>query len=132
MEMVEIERHGVSGILIKDLSTRMHIPSSRFYRILGIPRATAEKKVSSGELLAGRGGCAAIGMIKLLSTAQAVVSNSTTPRAKGFDTAKWLGEWIELRQPALGGRKPADFLDTPTGVKVVLRLLGSIESGSYQ
>lgn len=32
----------------------------------------------------------------------------------------------------LGGRKPADLIDTPTGVEVVARLLGSIESGAYQ
>ena len=39
---------------------------------------------------------------------------------------------IERPQPALGGRKPADLIDTPTGVEVVARLLGSIESGAYQ
>ncbi|HEY8707729.1 MAG TPA: antitoxin Xre/MbcA/ParS toxin-binding domain-containing protein [Burkholderiaceae bacterium] len=32
----------------------------------------------------------------------------------------------------MGGRKPADLIDTPTGVEVVARLLGSIESGAYQ
>lgn len=132
MEMVEIERHGVSGILIKDLSTRMNIPTSRFYSILGIPKATAEKKASSGEMLAGFGACAAIGIVKLLGRAQGIVSNSTAAGTRGFDVARWLGKWIELRQPALGGRKPADLLDTPTGAKVVSRLLGSIESGSYQ
>jgi uncharacterized protein (DUF2384 family) len=32
----------------------------------------------------------------------------------------------------LGGRRPADLLDTPTGVEVVARLLGSLESGAFQ
>ncbi|MDH5540593.1 MAG: MbcA/ParS/Xre antitoxin family protein, partial [Rhizobacter sp.] len=35
-------------------------------------------------------------------------------------------------QPSLGGRRPAELIDTPTGIEVVSRLLGSIESGSYQ
>jgi len=132
MEIVEIERQGVQGTFIKDLSKRMDLATSRVFSILGVAKATAEKKAAAGELVTGRGGQAAIGMIKLLGIAQDVVENSTAPEAKSFDAAKWLGQWIERPQPSLGGRKPADLIDTPTGVEVVARLLGSIESGAYQ
>lgn len=132
MQMVEIERQGVLGSFIKDLSRRMEIPSSRIFTILGVPKATAEKKAAAGERVAGRGGQAAIGMVKLLGIAQEIVANSTANEAQGFDATKWLGQWIERPQPALGGRKPADLLDTPTGVEVVARVLGSIESGAFQ
>jgi len=132
MQIVEIERSGVARSFIKDLSKRMEIPSSRIFSILGIPKATAEKKAAAGEMVTGSGGQAAIGIVRLLGMAQEIVANSTAPEAKGFDTAKWFGQWIERPQPALGGRKPADLLDTPTGIEVVARLLGSIESGSYQ
>ncbi len=70
--------------------------------------------------------------VKLLGIANGILMGSTAPAARGFDAARWLGQWIERPQPALGGAKPADFLDTPTGVEVVARLLRSIESGSYQ
>ena len=132
MEIVAIERAGVPGSFIKDLSKRMNIPSSRIFRILGVPKATAEKKAATGAMVGGRGGQAAIGMVKLLGIVQSIVANSTASEARDFDAAKWLGMWIERPQPALGGRKPADFLDTPTGVEVVARLLGSVESGAYQ
>jgi len=132
MEIVAIERAGVPGSFIKDLSKRMKIPSSRIFRILGVPKATAEKKAATGAMVGGRGGQAAIGMVKLLGIVQSIVANSTASEARDFDAAKWLGMWIERPQPALGGRKPADFLDTPTGVEVVARLLGSVESGAYQ
>ena len=132
LQLVEIERQGVLGSFIKDLSKRMEIPSSRVFTMLGIPKATAEKKAAAGERVEGRGGQAAIGMVKLLGIAQEIGANSTATEAKTFDAAKWLGQWIERPQPALGGRKPADLLDTPTGVEVVARLLGSIESGAYQ
>lgn len=132
LQLVEIERQGVLGSFIKDLSRRMEIPSSRIFAILGVPKATAEKKAAAGERVEGRGGQAAIGMIKLLGIAQEIVANSTASEAKTFDATKWLGQWIERPQPALGGRKPADLLDTPTGVELVARLLGSIESGAYQ
>jgi putative toxin-antitoxin system antitoxin component (TIGR02293 family) len=132
MEIVEIERLGVQGSFIKDLSKRMDVATSRIFTILGVPKATAEKKAAAGERVTGRGGQAAVGMIKLLGIAQGIADNSTAPEAKGFDPAHWLGLWIERPQPALGGRKPADLIDTPTGVEVVARLLGSIESGAYQ
>jgi putative toxin-antitoxin system antitoxin component (TIGR02293 family) len=132
MQIVEIERKGVPGFFIKDLSKRMEIPSSRIFRILGLAKATAEKKAAAGEMIAGRGGQSAIGMVKLLGIAQRIVTDSTAGAAQEFDAARWLGRWIERPQPALGGRKSADLLDTPTGIQVVARLLGSIESGTYQ
>lgn len=133
MQIVEIERQGVLGTFIKDLSKRMEVPASRIFTILGVPKATAEKKAAAGELVSGSGGQAAVGMIRLLGIVQAIATNSTAVEAKrGFDAARWLGQWIERPQPALGGRRPADLIDTPTGVEVVARLLGSIESGAYQ
>lgn len=132
MQIVDLERTGVQGSFIKALSRRMEIPSSRIFRILGVPKATAEAKASAGKMVAGHGGQAALGMVKLLGIAQRLVAGSTARDAKDFDAAKWLGQWIERPQPSLGGRKPADLIDTPTGVEVVARLLGSIESGAYQ
>lgn len=132
MELISIERQGVQGAFIKDLSKRMDLATSRLFVILGLPKATAEKKAAAGELVTGRGGQAAIGMIKLLGIAQQIVQNSTSPDAQNFDAAKWLGHWIERPQPSLGGQKPADLIDTPTGVEIVSRLLGSIESGAFQ
>ena len=132
MQPVETERKGVAGVFLKDLSKRMEIPASRMFTILGVPKATAEKKVASGELVSGSGGRAALGIARLLGIARSIVENSTAPEAKDFDSAKWLGQWLERPQPALGGRKPADLIDTPTGLKMVARLLGSIESGAYQ
>lgn len=131
-EIMATERMGVRGQLLKDLSKRMQLPATRIFDIVGIPKATAEKKVSGGELVAGSGGQAALGMIKLLGIAQALVDNSTAEAARGFDAAQWLGQWLERPQQALGGEKPADMLDTPTGIDVVSRLLGSIASGAYQ
>lgn len=132
MQLVEAERRGVSGIFLKDLSKRMEMPTSRLYSIVGVPKATAEKKAANGELLAGSGGRAALGVARLLAMARAIVENSTAPEAQDFDSAKWLGQWLERPQPALGGRRPADLIDTPTGLEMVARLLGAIESGAYQ
>lgn len=132
LERVEIERRGVPGAFIKDFSKALGVPAIRVFKILGVPKATAEKKAAGGQLVKGSGGQAAVGMIRLLGIAEELVANSTAEGARGFDTTKWLGTWIERPQPALGGRKPSELLDTPTGLDVVARLLGSLESSAYQ
>ena len=85
MQIVHLERTGVDGSFIKALSKRMEIPSSHMFRVLGVPKATAEAKASAGKMVAGHGGHAAIGMVKLLGIAQEIVANSTASDAKGFD-----------------------------------------------
>ena len=132
MQIVEAERHGVDGAFLKDLSRRMDVPAVRMFDIVGVPKATAEKKVANKEPIAGAGGQAALGLARLLAIANDIVANSTSPEAQGFDTAKWLGQWIERPQPALGGRKPADLISTRTGLEMATRVLGAIESGAYQ
>lgn len=132
MEIVEVERRGIDSMFLKDLSRHMHVPAVRLYDIVGVPKATAEKKVAANEPIAGAGGQAVLGLARLLAIARHIVENSTAPEAKGFDAAKWLGQWIERPQPALGGRKPADLIGTPTGLEMVARVLGAIESGAYQ
>ena len=132
MQLVDVERHGVKGRFIKDLSRHIGVSAVRLYEILGVPKATVEKRSTEGTEITGAGGQAAVAMAKLLAKAHDIVGQSTSPAAKDFDAAKWLGQWIERPQPALGGRKPAELIATPTGVEMVSRLLGSIESGAYQ
>lgn len=55
MEMVTIEREGVPGLFIKDLAKKMDIEISRFFSILGVPKATAKKKAAAGQWVTGSG-----------------------------------------------------------------------------
>lgn len=45
MEIVAIERQGVQGILIKDLAKRMDLATSRFFAILGVPKARPRRRL---------------------------------------------------------------------------------------
>lgn len=132
MQVHEAELRGVDGHLLKDLAKRMDIPAVRLFQIIGIPKATAERKSAAQEPITGAAGQAALGLTRLLALARGIVADSTAADAKDFDAARWLGRWLEQPQPALGGRKPADLIATPTGLEMVTRLLGAIESGAYQ
>ena len=131
INLIEMERKGVPGVLIKDLGRGFNLSQQHFFRILGAPKATIERKASSSKPVSGAIGQAALGVVRLLALAQEIVSHSTASEAKGFDVQRWLGQWIETPQPALGGRRPSEMLDTPTGTAIVEKTLGALESGSY-
>ncbi len=129
MQWVDIERQGVDAAVLSDLAKRMEVSYSHLAETVGIPKATAARKLANNEKI---NGAAAIALARLLAMASDIVADSTSPEAETFNTARWLGQWIEQPQPALGGCKPSDLLDTPTGVAMVTKLLGAIRSGAYQ
>ncbi len=129
MDLVQIERHGVPAQLLSFLADRLGVPLSEVLRITRAPRSTTLRKLSEGGRLHGTAGQAALGVTRLLAKAREMVDESTHPDAAGFDVSRWLGEWIGKAQPALGGRKPEELLDTPTGLDAVMRVLGAIQSG---
>jgi len=132
MERVELERDGVTQRLAHELATRIGISTERFAEVTGIKQAAIRRRTANDGCIAGSAGQAVIALAELLAQAQRIISSSTSSRADGFDAAAWLGRWIERPQPSLGGRSPADLIGTPTGARLVSRLLGSIESGAYQ
>ena len=131
VERMESERAGMQAAFLKRLAQRLKIDYVRMFDIVGVPKATAEKKAAANEAIVGAPGQAALGMVRLLAMADEMLLHSTAPEAEKFDTVAWLGRWIEIPQPALGGRKPADMLDTPTGLETVAKLMGALESGAY-
>ncbi len=40
-------------------------------------------------------------------------------------------EWLKYPLPALGNKKPLDFLDTTFGIQMVSKILGRLEQGVY-
>jgi len=132
LQRVEAEREGVPARMVKHMASDMDLPAVRMFDILGIAKATAEAKAAQQAHITGASGQAALGLIQLLGIARDIVADSTDPAAADFDAARWLGLWIEQPQAALGGQRPADLLDTPTGLSVVARLLGALASGAYQ
>lgn len=70
-------------------------------------------------------------VVRLLDQARAMAAASTHPGAATLDVERWLMHWLTKPQPSLGGRRPEELLDTPSGVDVVARVLGAIQSGAF-
>jgi uncharacterized protein (DUF2384 family) len=131
-EYLAIERSGVPAKSFLLTIEKLKLSNARALKIFNIPKSTAAHKISVNGKFVGVEALASIRLVKLLTLAERIVSSSLHPDAKNFDAGKWLGEWIERPQPALGGMKPSDLLDTEVGGQRVIQVLGSLESGSYQ
>ncbi len=132
LEQMEAERQGVRASVVKAMAREMGLSVARFFEIIGIPKATAEKKAAANGFIDGAAGQAALGIAALLSLAQELVEASTSAEAKGFDSTRWVGQWLETPNLALGGERPANMMDAPTGRRIVHNLLAGLASGAYQ
>ena len=117
--------------MVKAMANSMGMSNIRMFEVIGVPKATDEMRTADNTAVTGAHGQAALGLLRLLGIAKEMAENSDAPKARDFDTARWLGEWIERPQPSLGGRKPAKIVNTPTGVETICKLLGTIQSGVY-
>ncbi|CAN5919172.1 hypothetical protein BH11PSE8_BH11PSE8_46960 [soil metagenome] len=70
-----------------------------------------------------------LGIARLVGQVQALVEESGNP--EGFNAAEWIAGWLERPLPALGGRKPAEFMDTAEGQAMVANILERAQSGAY-
>ncbi len=67
----------------------------------------------------------------LLALVKRMVDNSASEQAEGFDTERWLRQWLDQPNPALGCVRPIDMLATQEGTQTVRQLLSTMESGAY-
>jgi putative toxin-antitoxin system antitoxin component (TIGR02293 family) len=131
MDQVELEREGLPAAVVADLAQLMAVPRMRIFEMMKVPRATIEKRIADAGVLTGVANSRVLNLLRLLAHAREILEDSTSAEAEGFDVARWLGRWIETPQPSLGGKKPADLLDTEAGVGLVDRTLGAMRSGVY-
>ena len=69
-----------------------------------------------------------IGLMSLIGQVEAMIAKNG---ATGFDSAKWLGNWLSKPLPALGGARPSTYLDTMAGQDLLGQLVAMAESGAY-
>ena len=68
-------------------------------------------------------------MALLVGQVREMVAESGDPA--GFDAALWLARWLQRPLPALGGRRPAEFMDTADGQSLVSTMVARMQTGAY-
>ena len=128
-DRIDLVKEGVPARLLTTLATDMEISRDRLYVWLGIPRATANRKVKADEVLSQDESERALGIARLVGQVEKIVGESGDP--KGFDAAKWTAAWLEHPNRALGGKTPGQYMDTSDGRALVAGIVAQMQSGAY-
>ena len=132
IERVAVIKRGVPATLAGELAAQMGISKEQLFRMLGLARATIDRKVRQASLLSPDESSRVLGLSRLVGRVQALVEDAGG--AADFDAAVWAAAWLEQALPALGGRRPAgvvELMDTAEGQDIVFHLLDQIGSGAY-
>jgi putative toxin-antitoxin system antitoxin component (TIGR02293 family) len=129
VERVNIVKDGVPALYVNVLTECMGIPKDKFYRTIGLMRPTVDRKVRASKLLNQDESERVMGVARLLGQAQSLVQESGG--AEKFDGARWVAAWLDRPLPALGGKRPGEFMDTADGRTLVADLLAQQQSGAY-
>lgn len=125
---IHMIRTGVPAQCVSELSFFMDMPKEVLMDLLGLSRATVNRKVQRAQSLSSEESERVMGMQSLIGQVQAMIDPDLAP---GFDAAKWLARWLAEPLPALNGATPASYMDTVEGQKYVGKLLDMAQSGAY-
>jgi uncharacterized protein (DUF2384 family) len=128
-ERMYIARNGISPSVVVALANDLHLDSKALIGHLGINRNAFTHRQRKGTLLSSSDSEHLLGALRLVGQVQRMVERSSN--SKGFDSQQWVGSWISSAVPALGNRKPSDFLDTAAGQALISQLLEQIQSGAF-
>jgi putative toxin-antitoxin system antitoxin component (TIGR02293 family) len=128
-ERVEVAKRGVPAVSISHLAKATGEPKEHVIALLGLSRATVDRKARANQALSVVESERVMGLAKLVGQAQAMVNESGDP--VGFDAAKWVAGWLERPMPALDGRTPGEYMDTAEGQQIVAGLLERARSGTF-
>lgn len=129
MERIRIVKHGMPARTVEAIAKRMAVPKERLVATLGLARATVDRKARDNKPLSTDDSARVLGMARLVGQVQEIVAESGDP--VGFDAASWVAQWLQSPLPALGGKRPAEFMDTADGQSLVSTMVARMQTGAY-
>lgn len=129
LERVTIIRQGVPANILVQIGSAMDMSNDLLFSTLALPRSTVVRKIQNNEVLSAEQSERVVGLERLVGQVEAMVKQSGNP--EGFDAGRWVGDWLQRPLPALGGKRPAEFMDTMEGQNLVARFLAQSQSGAY-
>jgi putative toxin-antitoxin system antitoxin component (TIGR02293 family) len=128
-ERVAAIKQGVPAVHLDILAECMNTSKEFLINMLGLRRTRVNRKIAEKQSLPPPESERVLGLESLIGQAQNMVMESGN--AIDFDAAIWISGWLASPLPALGNRKPAAYMDTVEGQKLVCHLLALAQSGAY-
>ncbi|GEM_PF-1131482 len=129
VEFIENFQAGIEPTFVALIADNMGTTRKHLQNYLQLSSTTVERKKTKSVNLDIYQSERLAGLKRLIDQVQSMVEDAGDPT--DFDAAEWLGRWIEKPLPALGGKKPAEYLSTVSGQKLLSNLLNQMLSGAY-
>lgn len=129
MEQVRALKRGLPANVIGLLAKRMNVSRDQLLRTLGLAKSAADGNTEARRPLSADESSRVLGMARLVTQVQAMVEESGNPQ--GFDASTWVATWLEQPLPALGGQRPAEWMDTSERQAFVSQLVARMQTGAY-
>jgi putative toxin-antitoxin system antitoxin component (TIGR02293 family) len=126
---IHLIKDGINAGYVSRIARLMDRSKEHLSKTLGLSITTVDRKTKARQNLSSEQSERLIGMAKLIGQVQTMVRESGDPG--GFDAAQWLAQWLDEPLPALGGARPAQYMDTAEGREFVSTLLATAQSGAY-
>lgn len=126
---IKLLREGFRASVVTDLADCMGWSREHAFDAFGLKRSTVLRKIKEDARLETAESERLLSVMDIIEQVQEMVEQSGRP--EGFDARRWVGDWLDTANQALGGKKPAEYLDTHEGLTVVRRLLAQMQSGAY-
>ena len=128
-ERIRMFKQGVAARHLDHLSARMRTSKESLIDMLRLSRATVSRKARAEEALSQDESERVLGMEALIGQVEVMLEESGD--GQPFDAAAWVASWLQRPVPALGGKKPAQYMDSVEGQKLVAHTLAMTQSGAY-
>lgn len=128
-DRIAVIKQGVPAMHVSVLAKRMNITKDALIATLRLSRATINRKTAAKKALSQDESERVLGIEYLIGQVENMIKQSGNP--DGFDAARWISKWLNEPLPALGNQKPAGYMDTVEGQKLVSSLLAMAQSGAY-
>lgn len=128
-DRIRLLRQGVPANWVRQAEEETALSRSTLCALLGLKLSTINRKLNHKLRLSPDESERLMGLQRLIGEVEAVVRDCGD--GQGFAASRWLANWLQRPNQALGGATPAAFLDTAEGREQLGRLIGAQRSGAY-
>lgn len=118
-DFVLASNKGITKQSIINLADLMNVPMKDIAVLLNVSYKTLGRKRPTDIL------------DSLVSSLSIEIANTIAKGLSVFEDPDKVNRWLQKENKALNGKKPFDLLNTPTGIKMVNKVLNRIEEGIY-
>lgn len=129
LDRIEMIGRGVAASDVVALARSLNRSTGQLIAMLDVAPSTFQRKLKEHKSLTSSEAERVIGFSKLVGQVEMMVEEAGNPQ--GFEASKWLADWLDAPNPALGGRCPGEFLSTSEGLGIVSGMLSQMYSGAY-